>query len=395
MGRPVLVTGASIAGSTAAYWLARHGFDVTIVERSRAFRDGGQNVDVRGAGRDVLKRMGLDQAALRAGTGETGTAWVDEAGREIARFTTEDSGASGITAELEILRGDLAKLLLDAAERAGARVRFGDAIREIDQTADGVVVQFESGRRETCDHVVVAEGVGSSTRELVMPGENRPRWLDVCIGYFDIPRVAGDGSLWLWYHTTGGRSASLRPGRDRRTMALLTIQKPSGGEESWPPAEQKAFLARQFAQVGWQTPRILEGLEGSDWFYFDALRQVRLERWGAGRVILTGDAAWCVTPLAGIGTTLALVGAYVLAGELARAATPAEALERYEGFMRPIVSEKQNVPKILPRLFNPHTKAGLSLFRAVLHVLGLPGIRTLAGRTFLGADLEVRLPDFG
>ncbi len=191
MKRRVLVSGASVAGSTTAYWLARHGFDVTIVEKAPAFRDGGQNVDVRGAGREVLRRMGLEEAANAKTTGERGTDWVDEKDGVVARFTVDEIG-DGPTAEMEILRGDIAKLVFEAANPQTA-FRFGDAIATLDDDGVGVTVGFESGARERYDLVIVAEGVGSPTREKVFPREARSRWMDITIAFFSSlrrPRTA-------------------------------------------------------------------------------------------------------------------------------------------------------------------------------------------------------------
>jgi 2-polyprenyl-6-methoxyphenol hydroxylase-like FAD-dependent oxidoreductase len=377
----VLVTGASVAGNVAAYWLARRGFDVTVVERAAAFRDGGQNIDVRGVGREVLGRMGLEQATLAHGTGEEGTVWVDANGEPVAEFVTDEMDGDGPTAELEILRGDLARLLYDAVGDT-ATFRFGDHVVAVDQNDDGVEVGFASGRIDRFDAVIVAEGVGSPTRELVMPGANDPRWMDLTIAYFTIPRAPGDDAMWRWYNATGGRSVSLRPDQHGTTRAMLSVQKKPEGEQDWDVARQKAWLRETFADAGWQAERVLAGMEGTDDFYFDVLRQVRLPQWSVGRVALTGDAAWCATPLAGVGTTLAVTGAYVLAGEMARHADPAAAFAAYEAAMRPMVEAGQGVPKIAPRLMNPHSRLGIRLLHGALGIAAKPALREAAAKLF-------------
>jgi 2-polyprenyl-6-methoxyphenol hydroxylase-like FAD-dependent oxidoreductase len=374
----ILVTGASIAGNTAAWWLGRHGHDVTVVERAPAFRDGGQNVDVRGVGRAVLRRMGLERTALDEGTGEEGTAWVDGDGRVKAAFRL-GQGGEGPTAEMEILRGDLARLLYEPA-RTHATYRFGDHVTRIEQDSEGVTIGFASGSSERFDAVIVAEGVGSATRELVFPDRNRPRWMDLTIAYLTIPRVASDDRMWRWYHAPGGRGVSLRSDRHGTTRAMLTLQQPPGDATTWDVGRQKAYLRERFADAVWQAPRVLAALDGTEDFYFDVLRQVRLPAWSQGRVVLTGDAAWCATPLAGIGTTLALTGACVLAGELSRGDDVARAFAAYEGAMRPMVERAQGIPKVVPRLMNPHSGAGIRLLHAVMRLAVSPGVRSLAGR---------------
>ncbi|MBB4606478.1 2-polyprenyl-6-methoxyphenol hydroxylase-like FAD-dependent oxidoreductase [Xanthomonas arboricola] len=379
MARRILITGASVAGNTVAWALARQGFDVSVVEQAAQFRDGGQNIDVRGVGREVLQRMGLEQAALDHGTGEEGTAWVDDHGHAVATFKTDDIDGDGPTAELEILRGDLARLLYDAA-RQKAKYRFGDRIASIDDDGEAATVRFQSGRSDHFDAVIVAEGVGSATRELVFPGENDPRWMDLTIAYFTIARTADDDRLWRWYHTTGGRSISLRPDQHGTTRAMLSLQKAPEGEQDWDLATQKAYLRERFADAGWQAARVLDGMDTTDDFYFDALRQVRMPRWHAGRVVLTGDAAWCATPLAGIGATLAVTGGYVLANEIARAATLEQALAAYADAMRPMVEQGQGVPKIGPRLMNPHSRLGIQLLHGALKFASQPSIQNIAAK---------------
>ena len=167
------------------------------MERTPQFRDGGQNVDIRGVGRDVLRRMGLEQTALDRGTGEEGTAWVDEQGEKEAQFVADELGSEGPTAEMEILRGDLARLLYEPA-RDCATYRYGDHIERVEEGAEKVCVAFANGKTEVYDAVVIAEGVGSSTRELVFPQENNPRWMDLTIAYFTIPRQADDDRMWRW-----------------------------------------------------------------------------------------------------------------------------------------------------------------------------------------------------
>lgn len=394
MNRRILVTGSSIAGNTLAWWLARGGFDVTVVERAAVFREGGQNVDVRGAARTVLRRMGLEQAVADHGTGESGLAFVDAQGRSVAEFRVAELGGNGFTAELEILRGELARLLYDES-RELATYRFGDAIVAIDDGADAARVRFESGRQEDYDLVLIAEGVGSSTRELVFRGENRPRWLDVTMGYFTIPRAPGDSDLARWFTATGGRSVFLRPDRRGTTRAVLTLQAPPQGEDRLEPEQQKALLRRTFSDAGWETPRVLEGLDESTDFYLDVLRQVKIDRWSKGRVVLTGDAAWCATPLSGLGTILAIVGAYVLAGELCRREDHTQALREYERILRPYVDRAQGVPKFAARMAQPQSRFGVRLQRTLLGVAAAPGIRQIVARLFTPRADDVALPDDG
>lgn len=393
MPQKVLVTGASIAGNSVALLLGRHGFDVVVVECAPEFRDGGQNVDVRGAAKVVVERIGLLQAVADRGTGEAGLRFVDATGKRVADFRLAQLDGNGFTAELEILRGDLARLLYEEA-RGHAAYRFGDAIASVEENADGVLVGFESGACATFDLVVIAEGVGSSTRDLAFGGENEPRWLDVTMGYFTIPKGNGDGDMSRWLTVPGGRSVFLRPDRKGTTRAVLTIQAPAQGEERLTSVEQKAFLRKRFADAGWETPRVLAGMDAADDFYFDVLRQVKMKRWSKGRVILVGDAAWCATPLSGVGTSLALTGAYILAGELTSGECLQTALSTYERIMRPFVDKGQNFPKFGARMAQPQTALGVHLQRLLLRIAAAPGVRKTVARLMTPKADHVGLRDY-
>lgn len=175
---------------------------------------------------------------------------------------------------------------------------------------------------------------------------------------------------------------------------MLTLRQPPNGEQGWNGARQKQLLRERFADAGWETPRVLSGMEDTDDFYFDVLRQVRLPHWSNGRVVLTGDAAWCVTPIAGMGTTLAVTGAYVLAGELSRIADPIRAFAAYERLMRPMVSHAHGIPRIVPRLMNPHSRLGVRLLHGVLRVATSRAMRTVAAKLSRRRQSRPWLPDY-
>jgi 2-polyprenyl-6-methoxyphenol hydroxylase-like FAD-dependent oxidoreductase len=394
MARRVLITGASVAGNTTAWWLAKAGFEVEVVERAPAFRDGGQNVDMRGNARDVLRKMGLEEQAFALSTHEKGTDWVAEDDAVIARFEASDSDTDlGPTAELEILRGDIARLIYDAV-RERAAFRFDDSIAAVAQDDGGVDVTFASGRRDRYDLIVVAEGVGSHTRELLFAGENKPRWMNLTIAYFSIPGQAGDSPYARQYNTVDGRGATLKPSRDGKLGAYVGIQKKPGGENDWSTEQQRQYILDQFAHDGWEFPRILAAMRDVDDFYFDVLRQVHMDRWSDGRVVLTGDAAWCPTPLSGIGTSLAMVGGYVLAGELAKTDHAATAFAAYERIMRPFVKAGQDLPDIVVRMLWPHSEIGLTLLHGALRLASTPLIKKVINNGFARDANSIDLPEY-
>jgi 2-polyprenyl-6-methoxyphenol hydroxylase-like FAD-dependent oxidoreductase len=390
----VLITGASVAGPAAAYWLDRTGWDVTVLERAPEPRPGGQNIDVRGLAKDVVERMGLLEAVRDAGTGEVGTRFVDEEGGTVSEFPTDAESGDGPTAELEILRGELARLLREHCPPS-VTWRYGDHVVAVDQDQDGVHVTLDSGARESFDLLVVAEGPGSLTRGLVMTGEDEPELdrLGMYCAWLTVPRTEDDDRWWRWLSVPGSRSVNLRPDNQGTTRAMLNFMTDEEGLADRSADEQRAELRERFGDVGWEAPRILAALDQADDLYVDDLTQVRCPTWSKGRVVLLGDAAWCVTPIGGFGTSLALIGAYVLAAELHHADSHEEAFRRYEEWLRPLVDDVQDLPPGTPRVANPRSRLGVALFRAGTRLAATAPARALAARLSSEKDDERTLPE--
>lgn len=392
--RNILVTGASITGPAVAYWLARQGNTVTVVERAPEFRDGGQTIDVRGAGRTVVQRMGLEDAIRANCTGEDGIAFVNESNQIKAMIGVGAHGGEGLIPELEILRGELSRLLIEHS-RDSVTYRFGDSITKIEDDGSRVDVHFSAGGRETYDLVIGAEGIGSHTRNLVFGNRVKRRSLDLYTAYFTIPRGSTDGRFMRWYNAPGGLNVCLRPDNLGTTRALLSFQEPPRGHERLSLDEQKALLRKKFANAGWETPRILAALDDCPDLYIEAIGQVKMDSWSSGRVVLAGDAAYCASPISGMGTSLALCGAYVLAGELGLHADHADAFAAYEKIMRPFVDQAQSVPKFAPRLASPHSRLGIAVGYAILNLASKPGIKTLLSPLFSPKANAITLKDYG
>ena len=392
--RSILVCGAGIAGPTLAYWLKRHGMEPVIVERSPDLRAGGQSVDVRGAGQQVLQRMGLEGAVRARLTHEEGVAFVNDAGRVEARLSSEAFGGKGFTAELEILRGEFVKVLYEAT-REDTEYLFNNRVVSVTERADRVRVGFLHGPEREFDLVLAADGIRSKTRELVFGDEMRFRSLGLYMAYFTIPRLPTDGTWAQWYNAPGGRSLLVRPDNVGTTRVVLSFRSEPKGYDRLKVADQKSLLRRVFAGAGWQVPRALAGLDQTNDFYFEATGQVLMPRWSKGRVALLGDAAYCASPISGMGTSLALVGAYVLAGELSRHSDPTRAFAEYERLMRPYVTRAQDVPTFSTRLSTPQTRAGIALQHTVLRLATAPGVRQLLGRFMSPPAESFSLPDYG
>ena len=395
--RTVLVSGGGIAGATVAFWLQRAGFRPTVIERAPALRDSGQNVDVRGAGREVLRRMNLEETVRAGGTGEVGLRFVDDAGRAIAEFAAGDSAnGEGFTAELEILRGELARILIDAC--GAVELRYDTRIESVSQDDDGVDVTFGDGSAGRFDLLIVAEGIRSTTRNEVFGGEPAYRDLGFYTAYCTIPRTQDDDQWWRWYSTTGGRSVQLRPDNVGSTRASLNFFCPPTDLDLLDRESQVRRLAEVFDGVGNAAPRVLAQLAvDSSSLYLDRIAQVRLPSWSSGRVVVVGDAAYCATPVSGMGTSLALTGAYLLAGELSATPDHRIAYAAYEDRMRPIAEAAQKLAPGVPRIANPKSALGVRAFRTVVRLADSAPVRALTARFSSSTPDETgpRLPDYG
>lgn len=340
----VLIAGASIAGPALAHWLAHYGAEVTVVERAPGLRPGGQAVDARGVAREVIRRMGLDGTVRAARTETAGAHLVDEDGIVLQTFGAEDDGGDGFIADIEILRGDLSEVLHDAT-RDRVEYLFGDRIATLTQDPDGVDVTFAGGSECRFDLVIGADGLHSSLRALAFgPHERYLRHLGHAMAFYTVPNEFRL-DRWLLDCVVPGRSAGLRPIRDAALgMALFSFAATEAELAVRDADAQKALLRDKMAGLGWLTPRILAHADAADDFYLDAVAQVVMDAWSTGRVALLGDAAFCSSPMSGQGTSLALVGAYVLAGELAAADwRPEPAFAAYERLLRPMVEANQQV----------------------------------------------------
>jgi 2-polyprenyl-6-methoxyphenol hydroxylase-like FAD-dependent oxidoreductase len=364
--KTILISGASIAGPTLAYWLHRFGFNVTVVERAESLREGGQNIDIKGAAKTVAERMGLIDAIRAADTGELGVRFVDDKGKVKAALPKGESELG--TAELEILRGDLSKILYNHTKN-NVKYIFGEQISDLTEFDTGVKVTFQSGKTQDFDLVIIAEGIRSRTRGLVFGDEPVLKSTGLYISYFTIPRLATDTNWAEWYNALGARVIMKRPDNEGTTRASFSFMSKEIGYERLPLAKQKEILKAKFADAGWEASRILTELDKGTEIYFDNISQTFAPNWSKGRVAITGDAAFCPSPLSGMGASVSMVGAYVLAGELARNNNYTEAFLAYDKAFRPYVSKIQKLPLGVPALAHPKGKLGIALLNTVINII--------------------------
>lgn len=400
----VLISGAGIAGPALARWLSRNGFRVVVAEIADGIRPGGQTVDLRGAGADVVERMGLLAQMQGRALFQRGIAWVTADGSRRAEMPVTAFGGNGPVSKLEILRGDLVDVLYQAT-RETVEYRFGTRIAALAEHDDGVEVTFADGATLQADLVVGADGPHSAVRRLAFgPEENYLTPLGGYNAWFTAPDTVGLDAWYLAFQAPGGLHASMRPSHDPAlAKASLSFRSEPLTYDRHDPDAQRALLRERFAGAGWQCDALLDAADTADDFYFDSFSQVHMPRWSTTRTVLVGDAGYCASPLSGMGTSLALVGAYLLAGELGPAQGTGQAgltterltrtLAGYDRLMRPYVDRCQNLSNTLDR-YAPMTEKDIANTAWAFKWMQRPPFRWIAGPLWFRAAESISLPDY-
>jgi 2-polyprenyl-6-methoxyphenol hydroxylase-like FAD-dependent oxidoreductase len=356
--RTVLVSGAGIAGSTLAYWLARHGFEPTVVERSAGLRSSGSPVDVRGRAVDVAERMGLLPRIREAGTHVTDLTFVDDAGRRVGRVNLRALQRATGSREVELPRHDLAAILHEAS-RHDAEFLFHDSITALAQDADGVDVTFATAPPRRFDLVIGTDGLHSGVRRLVFgPESDLVEHMGLYVATMPLPGPAGNAHEVLTYNTPG-TAVSVHPSRGGPLAAFFFRHDAVPDFDHRDTAQHRRLLAEAFGRGVWRVPELLAEAQAADDLFFDSVSRVSLPEWSRGRVALVGDAASCVS-LFGDGSTLAMAGAATLAEALAaRADDHRAAFRAYETAHRVLVEPKQRSVSVAAAMLVPTTRTGI------------------------------------
>ncbi|MCW9133694.1 FAD-dependent monooxygenase [Bacillus paramycoides] len=343
----VLISGASITGPALAYWLHRFGFDVTVIERAPALRSGGYAVDIRGAAVTVLRRMGILDQVRAADTSMNGVYFVNSKG-EIEGQLSEASLANQQGLDIEIMRDDLSSILYDLTKDSIEYI-WGDSITAIQETEAGVEVQFIHEKPQTFDLVIGADGLHSNVRSLTFGDEAQfKRTLGCYISIFTLENYLNLDNRVLLY-TMPGKTVGMYSARDNtEAKGMFLFQSEALEYDRYDEESQKKLVENAFVgYTDWEISRILKSMKEATDFYFDEICQIHMSTWSKGRITLVGDAAYGPSPLSGQGTSLALVGAYVLAGELKTThGDYSRAYVTYEQEMRKFVEKNQKIGKL-------------------------------------------------
>ena len=392
----VLISGAGVAGQALAYWLRRFGFDAVIVERASAPREGGQAVDLRGAAIEVVRRMGVEDAVRAARTGTRGMSYVNSSGDRVASV----NGAFGVIdpEDVEIVRGDLVRILRGIA-KDDVECIFDDSVAALSEDADGVTVTFERSAARHFDLVVGADGLHSRIRNLSFgPEADFIEHLGMYLSVFTVPNDL-DLDHWQLIYTAPGKSVAVTSARaNQEARAVFFFASDPLDFDHRDIHQQQDLLAGAFAEDGWQVPHLLGAMRNAPDFYFDTVSQVRMSNWSAGRVSLVGDAGYCASPLSGQGSSLAVVGAYVLASELLRAGGDhGQAFAAYQERMGGFVGRNQRIAEGNAKRFVPTSRRQIWLQRQGMRLLPYtPGKNWILNQATKGvkqASNAIVLPD--
>lgn len=388
----ILISGAGIAGPTLAHWLLKYGHEPTIVEHARRFRTGGYVIDFWGRGYDIAEKMGLIPEIRERGYFVKEVRFVDGDGERTGGFAADVFSQATRDRYVSLRRGDLAAAIYGSIDGKVETI-YGDSIAQLAEDGDGVVVTLAGGSERRFDLVFGADGLHSNLRSLVFGPQDRfEDYLGYKVAAFEIegyrPR---DEDVYMLYTEVGRQVARFSMRDDRTTILFVHID----GDPTTPHdlAAQKAALHKVFDRDGWECTPILAALDAADELYFDRVSQIKMDAWTSGRVALLGDAAFCASLLAGEGSALAIIAAYVLAGELDRAdGDHVAAFAAYERLMRPFIAEKQKAAKGFAGAFAPKSKLALFLRNQITKAFHVPFVANLA----LGSGLQdnIDLPDY-
>jgi 2-polyprenyl-6-methoxyphenol hydroxylase-like FAD-dependent oxidoreductase len=388
----IAINGAGVAGPALAYWLLHHGHEPVLIERASAPRTGGYVIDFWGAGYDMAEKMGILPSLLDLGYQVGEVRFVDADGRKSGGFPTNVFTRMTGGRFTSLQRSDLAATIYSAVEGKVETV-FGDGIASIEEAADRVHVGFDHAAPRDFDLVIGADGLHSRVRSLTCGQEaGFERFLGYHVAALELTGYRPRDELTYVSQALAGRQVSRFSKRDDRTLFMFCYREKKPAPVPEDDAGRRNVLRREFADMKWEVPAVLDAMDDVENIYFDRVSQIEMPRWTKGRAALIGDAAACVSLLAGEGCGLAMTESYVLAGEIGRAGNDhAAAFARYEERMRPFLAAKQATARKFASSFVPGTDFGVAFRNWIMRLMVIPPVAN-----FLVGDLNdnIDLPDY-
>ncbi len=386
----ILISGAGIAGISLAFWLKKFGFNPTIIEIAPKLREGGYAIDFMGAGYDVAEKMGILPALEKVDIGISKLVFVDGNNKEKGSMNYRKIKKLMKNRALTLLRSDLARVIYNSLDK-DTEIIFGDTITKIEQDDEKLLVSFQSGLVRTFDLIVGADGLYSNVRNLVFGSEAKyEKYYGYYTSSYTIENLSYEGRAFSMYNVPYKQVAVYSYSEKTIAFFIFTSSEKLSYEHHDIP-KQKQILKTEFMDSGWKCSELLSRIESTEDFYFDSISQIKMENWSKGRVTLVGDACDCPSLLSGKGSTLAMVGAYILAGELKQAnGNYKTAFEQYQNIFKPFMSKKQKAAQSFAKSFVPKSNFGIWLRNFAFKMMSLPFVSKLVLNQFKDSELKLK-----
>jgi len=387
----ILISGAGIAGVSLAFWLKKFGFNPTLVEISPGLREGGYAIDFMGAGYDVAEKMGILPALEKADLDISKLVFVDKNNKEKGSMNYQEIRKLMNNRALTLLRSDLAKVIFNSLGK-DTQIIFGDTINKIVRDDEKVTVTLRSGRILSFDLLIGADGLHSRVRELVFGAESKfEKYYGYYTSSFTMNDFANLGRDFSMYNVPCKQVAVYSYNENKAAAFFVFSSSEKLLYDHHDIGRQQQILKDEFINTGWKCRELLSQMEASPDFYFDSISQIKMENWSQGRITLVGDAGYCPSLLSGKGSTLAIVGAYILAGELKQAnGNYQSAFENYENMLKPFIEKKQKAAQSFAKSFVPKSNFGITLRNLVFRLMSVPFISKLFLDEFKDKGLKLK-----
>ena len=387
----ILISGAGIAGTTLAFWLKKFGFNPTIIEVAPKLREVGYAIDFMGAGYDVAEKMGITDELKKVDIDFSKLTFVDKNNKVKGSMNYQKIKNFLKGRAFTLLRSDLAKVIYNSIGN-DIEVIFGDTINNIEQDDETVAVTFQNGTKRNFDLLVGADGLHSNVRNLVFGNETQ---FEEYYGYYTssytIDNLSIGNNAFSMYNVPYKQVAIYSNKENQTWTFFIFTSRQKLSYQHHDIEQQKQILKTEFENSGWKCPLLLSEIDSTKDFYFDSISQVKMENWYNGRITLAGDACYCPSLLSGKGSTLAMVGAYILAGELKQAGgNYREAFMQYEKVFKPFMEKKQKAARFFAKSFIPKSNFGIRLRNLVFRLMSVSIFSKLFLSQFKDSDLILK-----